>query len=50
MMKDEQNMAQFLGAFAKFRKENIKFILPVRPSVRMEQLSSYWRIFMILDI
>jgi len=31
MMKDEQNMAQFLGAFAKLRKENIKFFMSVRP-------------------
>jgi hypothetical protein len=49
MMKDGKNMTQFLGAFAKLRKENIKFVTPVRPSVRpparTEQLSSYWTDF-----
>ena len=52
-MKDEQNTAQFLGAFEKLWKENIKFVMPVclsvrplaRPPARMEQLSSYWTSF-----
>jgi hypothetical protein len=30
------------GAFAKFRKTNISFVISVCPSIRMEQLSSYW--------
>jgi len=32
----------FLGAFAKLRKTSISFLMPFRPSVRMEQLGSYW--------
>ena len=45
MMVVEQNKVQFLGAFAKLRKENINIVVSVRPSVRMEQLSSYWTDF-----
>jgi hypothetical protein len=30
----------FLGAFAKFRKATISFVMSACPSVRMEQLSS----------
>jgi hypothetical protein len=32
----------FLGAFAKLLKATISFVVSVRPSVRMEQLSSHW--------
>jgi len=39
----------FLGVFAKFIKETISFIMPIRPSiclsVRMEQLGSHWTVF-----
>ena len=32
----------FLGTFAKLRKVIIGFSISVSPSVRMEQLGSYW--------
>ena len=35
----------FLGAFVKLRKVTINFVMSVRPSVRMEQLSSNWADF-----
>ena len=35
----------FLGAFAKFRKVTIIFVISVRPSVRMEQFFSHWTDF-----
>ena len=31
----------FLGAFVKLRKATISFVMPLRLSVRMEQLCSY---------
>jgi len=34
-----------LGTFAKLRLANISFVLSVCPSVRMEQLGSYWTNF-----
>jgi len=34
--------SRLLGAFAKLRKATISFVVSVRPSVRMEQLSSHW--------
>jgi hypothetical protein len=37
------------GAFAKLRKATIRFVMPVclyvRPSIRTEQLGSYWADF-----
>ena len=30
-----------LGAFENFRKATISFVMPARPSVRMEQLGSH---------
>jgi hypothetical protein len=35
----------FAGAFAKLRKTTISFVMPVRPSVRMEQLGFHWMDF-----
>ena len=35
----------FLGEFAKLRKTAISFVVSVRPSIRMEQLGSYWTDF-----
>jgi hypothetical protein len=35
----------FLGAFAKFWKTTITFVMGVRSSVRMEQLGSDWKDF-----
>jgi hypothetical protein len=35
----------FLGAFAKFWKVTISFVMSVCPSVRMKQLGSHWREF-----
>ena len=35
----------FLAAFAKLRKPTFIFVASVRPSVRMEQLSSHWKDF-----
>jgi len=32
----------FLGAFAKFRKATVSFIMSVLPFVRMDQLGSHW--------
>jgi hypothetical protein len=32
----------FLGAFAKFRKATIIFVMSVSPSARMEQLGFHW--------
>ena len=37
--------AEFLGALAELRKTTISFVMPVRPSVRMEQLDSHWKDF-----
>jgi len=34
-----------LGAFAKFRKATSNFVMPVRISVRIEQLDSHWTDF-----
>ena len=31
-----------LGAFAKFRKATISFVMSVRPSVRMQKLGCHW--------
>jgi len=36
---------KFLGVFAKLRKSSISFVMPVRLSVRMEQLAYYWTDF-----
>ena len=36
---------EFLGAFAKFRKETVSLVMSVRLSVRMEQLGSHWQDF-----
>jgi len=33
---------KFSGAFAKFRKATISFVMSVSPSFRMEQLGSHW--------
>jgi len=35
----------FLGEFAKLRKATISFVMSVCPSVRMEQIGSYWMDF-----
>jgi hypothetical protein len=35
----------FLGAFAELQKVTISFVMSVRPSVRMEQLSYHWKDF-----
>jgi hypothetical protein len=35
----------FLDAFVKLRKATIGFVMSVRPSIRMEQLGSYWTDF-----
>jgi len=35
----------YLGAIAKLRKSAMKFVMPVRPSVRTEQLGSHWKDF-----
>jgi hypothetical protein len=35
----------FLSAFTKLPKAAISFVLPVRPSVRMEQLGFHWTDF-----
>jgi len=35
----------FLGAFAKFRKAIISFVMSVRPSVHMKQFGSHWKDF-----
>jgi len=35
----------FFGAFGKFRKATISFVVSVRPSVRMEQLGCRWTDF-----
>jgi len=35
----------FLRALAKLRKATISFVMSVCPSVRMEQLGSYWTDF-----
>jgi hypothetical protein len=35
-------MSRFLDAFAKLGKAAISFVMSVRPSVRLEQLSSHW--------
>ena len=34
-----------LRVFAKLRKASISFVIPVLPSVRMEQLGSHWTDF-----
>jgi len=34
-----------LGTFAKLRKATVSFVIPVRPSVCMEQLGSHWTDF-----
>jgi hypothetical protein len=36
---------KFLGSFAKLRKATTTFVMSVCPSVRMEQLGSYWTDF-----
>jgi len=36
------NASSFLSAFAELRKGTIDFVMPVCPSVRMEQLCSRW--------
>jgi hypothetical protein len=35
----------FLGAFEKLRKASVSFVVSVRQSVRMEQLSCHWTDF-----
>ena len=35
----------FLRAFAKLRKRIFRFVMYVRPSVRMEELCSHWKEF-----
>ena len=50
MIYPPQNSTPFvnplvLGAFAKFRKATISFVMPVRLSVRMEQFGSRWADF-----
>jgi hypothetical protein len=49
MKPRERNRTGFvvhlLGAFAKFRKATISFIMSVRPSAHMEQLGSHWTDF-----
>jgi len=40
----------FLGAFVKLGKVTISFVMPVRPSIRMEQFGSHWTDFMKFDI
>jgi hypothetical protein len=37
--------SDILGAFAKWQKAIISFVMSVRLSVRMEQLGSYWTDF-----
>ena len=39
-----------LDAFAKLRKETIKFVMSVRLSVRVKQIGSHWTDFMTFDI
>jgi len=34
-----------LGAFAKLKKASIRFVVSVRPSVRMEHFGSHWTDF-----
>jgi hypothetical protein len=36
---------KLLGTFAKLRKPTISFVMSVRPSVRMDQLSFHWANF-----
>jgi hypothetical protein len=36
---------KILGAFAKLRKANIDFVIPVRLSARMEQMGSHGKDF-----
>jgi len=38
-------LSYFLGGFPKLRKANVSFIMPIRPSVCMEQLGSHWTDF-----
>jgi hypothetical protein len=35
----------FLDAFAKLLRVTVSFVMPVRPSARMEQLGSHWSDF-----
>jgi hypothetical protein len=35
----------FLGAFAKIGEAIVSFVMSVRPSTRMEQVSSHWTDF-----
>jgi len=44
-MHCEGEKVEFLGAFAKFRKATINFVMSVRPSVRTQQLCSHWKDF-----
>ena len=39
------NSRKFLDALTKLRRATISFVMSVRPSVRMEQLGSYWTDF-----
>jgi hypothetical protein len=39
-----------LGAFAKFSKATISFVMPVLPSVRMEQLGCHWKNLMKFEV
>jgi hypothetical protein len=39
------NTLLFLGAFAKFRKAIISFVMSIRLSVDVEHLCSYWKDF-----
>jgi hypothetical protein len=40
----------FLGALAKLRKAIISFVMPVRPSVHMDESAHAGRFSMIFDI
>ena len=35
----------FLGAFAKLRRATISLVVSIFPSVRTEELASYWKYF-----
>ena len=42
---EEMKQFFFVGTLAQLRKANIGFVMPVGPSVRMEQLGSHSREF-----
>ena len=45
MLTPTDSVRPILGAFAKFQKANISFVMSICPSIRMEQLGSHRRIF-----